>query len=173
MRVLWLALMLAAATLVFGAWTSVNAAGSPTCTARDKASKTLVHRGGYAIACGPGAATVSVKGTTYRIKGSTCFLRARADIARLWFGATKWDNPRRPARDSLSLVLLRRQGQPGVATVADGQLTLVTSAGKLLSGTPFGIAHLHLGLKRGTFTIFEHVRNGQTARRFTGNWNCG
>ena len=116
---------------------------------------------------------MSVKGTTYRIKGSRCFLRARADIARLWFGATKWDNPRRPARDSLSLVLLRRQGQPGVATVADGQLTLVTSAGTLLSGTPFGIAHLHLGLKRGTFTIFEHVRNGQTARRFTGNWNCG
>lgn len=171
MRVLWLALMLAAATLVFGAWTSVNEAGPPTCTARDKASKTLVHRGGYALACGPGSATVIVKRTTYRIKGSRCF--QGADGARLYFGAVKWDNPRLPARDSLQLVLLRRQGQPGVATVADGQLTLVTRAGTVLSGTPFGKAHLHLGLKRGTFTVFEHVRNGQTARRFTGNWNCG
>ena len=171
MRVLWLALMLAAVTLVFGAWTSVNEAGPPTCTARDKASKTLVHRGGYALACGPGSATVIVKRTTYRIKGSRCFLRA--DGARLYFGAVKWDNPHLRARDSLSLVLLRRHGQPGVATVADGMLTLVTRAGTVLSGTPFGKAHLLLGLKRGTFTIFEHVRNGQTGRRFTGNWNCG
>ena len=99
--------------------------------------------------------------------------RTRADIARLWFGATKWDNPRLPARDSLSLLVLRRHGQPGRATVADGQLTLVTHAGRVISGTPFGKAHRQLGLKRGTFTIFEHVRNGQTARRFTGNWNCG
>ena len=55
------------------------------CTARDKNSDSFVEHDGYFVACNPGLAVVTVRGTTYRITGSMCFLGA--DAGRLHFGS--------------------------------------------------------------------------------------
>jgi hypothetical protein len=173
MRVFWLALALAAAVLVLGAWTSTAATVRPTCTAADKTLPHLALRDGYSLACGPGFAVVRVKGATYRIKGSKCF-RGKTG-ARLYFGAFDFTNPAQslPVQNSLYLVVERRQAQPAVADMIDGGMGLVIRTRMVLSGIPAGVAHLDGGLKRGTFAGVGRSTGNLEGVRFTGSWNCG
>ena len=53
--------------------------------------------------------------------------------------------------------------------VIDGGLNLASG----LEAPILGKARATARLKRGTFTLFGHLGNGQTdSRRFTGSWNC-
>ena len=55
------------------------------------------------FACGPGSAVVKFKGTTYRMKGSRCFISSM--VARLYFGAQRFERPLAPPRNALYLVV--------------------------------------------------------------------
>jgi len=173
MRVLSLAFVLAATVLILGAWTSAATTVRPACTASDKTLPHLALEDGYTLACGPGFAVVRVKGATYRIHGSKCF-RGKTG-ARLYFGAFDFTNPPQSLspKDSLYLVVERRQAQPAVADMIDGGMDLITRTNMVLSGIPSGVAHLDAGLKRGTFAGVGRSTGNLKGARFTGSWNCG
>ena len=170
MRTLWLAPLLAIGVLVLGAWTSASNT-APACTAQDRQAKVLVRESGYALACGPGLAIVKVKGTTYRIQGSRCFIGPNG--GRLYFG-TFWFNssPQPAARNSLYLTVDRKRKQ-GPGNVSDGGFEVVTRANGVLDGTPAGKVYPGgAGLERGTFAVV--ARDGPaTGVRLTGSWDCG
>lgn len=139
------------------------------CTARDKSSDSLAKHDGYFVACNPGLAVVTVRGTTYRITGSMCFLGA--DAGRLHFGS-ETGRRRQPARDDLYLVIERRD-KTSVADVIDGVFTVVTRANKVLSGIPSGTVHLADGLDQGTFAVVGRSEGNLKGVPFTGSWKCG
>ena len=151
------------------ACTSKSKTVPSVCTARDKNSDSLVKHDGYFVACNPGLAVVTVRGTTYRITGSMCFLGA--DAGRLHFGS-ETGRRRQPARDDLYLVIERRD-KTSVADVIDGVFTVVTRANKVLSGIPSGTVHLADGLDQGTFAVVGRSEGNLKGVPFTGSWKCG
>jgi hypothetical protein len=168
MRGRWLLLVFVATPLALVAWPSASEGGTPTCTAADRNARILVFRAGYYLACNPGSAVATFKGTTYRMKGSRCFISSRG--ARLYFGAQRFDSARPLPPPLNGLYLVIEPNRNGAVDVADGHVDLASG----LRAAIVGRAHATDGLRRGTFTIFGHVGNGQTdSRRFTGSWHCG
>jgi hypothetical protein len=162
-----LSFVLVIATLVIGAWTSASAVVGPTCSAEEKRQAALARRDGYYLGCGPGSAVVRATGRVYRMRHSKCFIGAGG--ARLYFGLHRFDDPQLAPQNSLYLVVEPYRLGRGSASVGDGGLELVTGTHAAILGT----AQVEAGLKRGTFTLFEHVGDGVTnRRRFVGSWNC-
>jgi len=159
--------ILAAASLAFAAaWAFASDTVPATCAPQDARSRHLVERGGYTLACGRGAAVVSVGGARYYINHSRCF-----SGARLYFGRFNWSNTQLPATNSLYLVL-EPHGRAGAVGVVDGGVDAVTRDGAVVSGAISGRARVNARLNRGTFVIFG--RSGTAAgRKFTGRWTCG
>ena len=91
--------------------------------------------------------------------------------ARLYFGATNlggW----LPPMNGLYLVVERPNRNPGPVTVIDGGLHLSSLGWRGVA--ILGKGRVKTGLRRGTFTVFEHLGDGKpSSRRFTGSWNCG
>ena len=160
-----LLLTVATSTLAVGAWATTARGALPACTPKDATSKTLVTRGRYAVACGPGSAHLTFRGVTYRIKGSRCFISPRG--ARLYFGAHPLTSAVPPPLTGLYLVV--EPNRTGAVEVIDGWLSLASGQ----RASIFGKARATNGLKRGTFTLLGHIGDGNTdKRRFTGSWRC-
>ncbi len=123
--------------------------------------------GNFTLVCASGRAVVKAKsGVSYRFRGSHCFYGPRG--ARLYFGAGWPDGPR---LFSINVSPPRPRGSRG-AEIDDGVLKL-RAAGRR-SWALVGTARLTDGLRRGTFTVVEHLGAGVTGTRtFTGSWNCG
>ena len=153
---------LIATPLVLGAWTSASEGVVPTCTAQDMTSKHLITRDGYSLTCGRGSAVVKFKGITYEMKHSLCIVSVRG--GRLYFGVQPGG---KSPQNGLYLVM--EPSRKGAVRVIDGGLNLASG----LEAPILGKARATARLKRGTFTLFGHLGNGQTdSRRFTGSWNC-
>jgi hypothetical protein len=161
-----LLLVFVGATLVLGAWTSASAVVGSTCTKVEQKQASLAKRDGYYLGCGAGSAVIKRNGTTYRMTHSKCYIGSGG--ARLYFGLQRFGDMTLKPQNALYLVLdsFRRVG---TVDVGDGSLELVTGTHVAILGS----ARVQAGLKRGTFTVFEHVGSGVTNRhKFTGSWNC-
>ena len=167
MRVRLLLPVLVAMPLVLGGWALASEGVVPTCTAQDAKSKYVITRDGYSFVCGPGSAAVKFKGVTYRMTHSRCFI-GPGNGARLYFGGTSGDRMTPP--NGLYLVVEKPNRNPGPVSVIDGGVTLSSGVDAAILGK----GRVKTGLRRGTFTVFEHLGDGKTgSRRFTGSWHCG
>ena len=139
---------------------------TPRCKPADERRVTLILRGGYYLACGPGFAVVRVRGRTYRLNHSKCF-----NGARLYFRSSPGSGRRLPPLDGLYLVV-EPYATAGAVDVIDGGITIATGGNTSLSGAISGTARVSPRLNRGTFVLLG--RSGSANRvRFTGSWHCG
>ena len=121
----------------------------------------------------PTVARIPFKGTSYRMQGSRCFIVSKGAgfYVRLYFGAQRFELPLAPPRNALYLVV--ESNRKGAVTVVDGGADLASGVRRAIVGkAQAGGVGLN-ELRRGTFTVFEHLGNGKTSRRrFTGSWHC-
>ena len=106
------------------------------------------------------------------MQGSKCFIAPNEGSARLYFGAQRFKRPLAPPRNALYLVV--ESNRNGAVTVGDGGLDLASGVRLAIVGKGQATGRGVGKLSRGTFSVFEHLRDAKTSsRRFTGSWNCG
>ena len=170
MRVLVPAVALTAICLPLGA-SAVAANGDawrcpPSTTIPSTVS---AETGSVLLVCKPGRAVVrTANGVAHTLTPSACFIGATG--ARLHFGSYPWSKNSNRSQ-TLYIVVERRPNSPTRADITDGGVRLLRPNTHL---AVLGTALLRDGLKRGTFTILDHLGGGMKGKIvLTGQWDCG
>ena len=121
------------------------------------------------LVCKPGRSVVkTASGVSYTLAPSACFIGKTG--ARLYFGSYPWNTQGRK-QSQLFVVIERRANSRTHAEIIDGVFRLLSPKREF---AVLGTALLRDGMKRGTFTIVDHLGAGVKGKTLaTGQWDCG